>query len=149
MHIKTIFAALFALLLSACNPMAQLDGATDEIEQFHATYNEGNSRALYGQTGQEFREVTTAQDMDALVAHVTERMGKMESTSRQGFNINTNNGLTTTVVTMNTVFENGEAVETFTFRGSGEDLRLVGWNVDSSNFQGDAEPEVQPEAVAD
>lgn len=148
MPFKSIAAALFALLLAACNPMAQLDGATDEIERFHETYNQGNARALYGRTGQEFRDVTPPEEMDALVEHVTEFMGKMESTSREGFNINTNNGVTSTVVTMKTVFEKGEATETFTFRGQGEDLRLVGWNVDSPNFSvvpGPDESEAAPE----
>ncbi|WP_299193067.1 hypothetical protein [uncultured Erythrobacter sp.] len=145
MHIKTITAVLFALLLAACNPMAQLDGATEEIERFHSTYNQGDARALYGQTGQEFRDVTAPEDMDALIEHVTEFMGKMESTSREGFNINTNNGMTTTVVTMKTVFEKGEAIETFTFRGQGEDLRLVGWNVDSPNFMVEPATDSAPE----
>ena len=149
MHFKSFAIALFALLLTACNPMAQLDDATAAVERFHTTYNAGDARALYGQTGDEFREVTPPEAMDALVAHVTDRMGKMESTERDGFNINTNNGVTTTVVTMSTMFEKGEATETFTFRGTGEDLRLVGWNVDSPNFQAAPEPATEPESEAE
>ena len=136
MHFKTIFAALFALFLAACNPMAQLDNSEQQIARWHETYNDGDARALYGQTGDMFRDVTTPEQMDDLVALVSERMGKVESTEREGFSINTDNGVTTTVVTMKTQFEKGESTETFTFHGTGEEMALVGWNVDSPNFLG-------------
>jgi len=134
MFIRIAFAAVAAALLSACNPMAQLEQSETKIEKWHATYNEGDARTLYGLTSQEFRDVTSIDEMNQLVALVTDKMGKVSSSERAGFNINTNNGVTSTVVTMKTIFEKGEGTETFTFQGSGDDTRLVGWNVDSPNF---------------
>ena len=134
MFIRIAFAAFAAALLSACNPMAQLEQSETKIEKWHATYNEGDARTLYGLTSQEFRDVTSIDEMNQLVALVTDKMGKVSSSERAGFNINTNNGVTSTVVTMKTMFEKGEGTETFTFQGSGDDTRLVGWNVDSPNF---------------
>ncbi|MHA7818620.1 MAG: hypothetical protein ACX930_03115 [Erythrobacter sp.] len=134
MKLKIFAAALSALLLAACNPMEQLDVGEERIAKFHETYNAGDSRALYGLTGEEFREATTAQQMDGLVATVNDRMGAVESTERSGFNINTNNGQTVSTVTMITEFEKGEGTETYTFLGTGEKMRLVGWHVDSPNF---------------
>lgn len=134
MFIRIAFAAFAAALLSACNPMAQLEQSEAKIEKWHATYNEGDARTLYGLTSQEFRDVTSIDEMNQLVALVTDKMGKVSSSERAGFNINTNNGVTSTVVTMKTMFEKGEGTETFTFQGSGDDTRLVGWNVDSPNF---------------
>ncbi len=145
MHIKFLIAALAGLLLAACNPMAQLEGAEQQIAEFHATYNEGDARALYGATAQEFRDVTPIGDMNELVAFVTERMGKVESAERAGFNVNSENGVTRTTVTMTTQFEKGEATETFVFQGGGEDMGLVGWNVDSPNFQDDADQQAEAE----
>ena len=126
MKLKLFVAALSALFLAACNPMAQLDKGESTIIEFHETYNEGNAQALYGLTSDEFRGATTPEQMQALVDLVTERMGAVESTEREGFNINTNNGLTETTVTMKTQFAKGEGTETFTFYGSGDDMRLVG-----------------------
>ena len=143
--IKAFAAASLALLLAACNPMAQLDSAEDEVAQFHAVYNQGDARAMYGMTAQEFRDVTSIDEMNELVDFVTERMGKVESTERAGFNVNSNNGTTVTIVTMTTQFEKGEATETFTFKGGSDELGLTGWNVDSPNFQDDAAPEADPE----
>lgn len=133
-HIRIALAAFFAALLSACNPMAQLEQSEAKIEKWHDTYNQGDARTLYGLTSQEFRDVTTLEQMNELVALVTDKMGKVSASERTGFNINTDNGVTSTVVTMKTTFEKGEGTETFTFQGSGDDTRLVGWNVDSPNF---------------
>ena len=134
MQVRFLVAAMFAMLLAACNPMAQLDDSEAAIAKFHETYNAGDARALYGLTSAEFRKATSAQDMEALVQSVSERMGAVETTEREGFNLNTNNGLTVSTVTMKTQFEKGEGIETFTFHGTGDDLRLVGWNIDSPNF---------------
>lgn len=148
-----IIAVFAALLLSACNPMEQLESAESKVAQFHTIYNSADSRSLYGLTAQEFRDATTPEQMDDLVALVTERMGKLESAERQGFNINSNNGTTYTVVTMASVFEKGEAVETFTFSDADGDIALVGWNVDSPNFMdapadGDDTPDTPEPAEA-
>jgi len=134
MPFRLFAATLFALFLSACNPMEQVDEANQSIEAWHETYNSGDARALYGQTAQEFREVTSIDQMNQLVELVTDRMGKVQSSERSGININTTNGVTTTVVTMATVFEKGEGTETFTFQGTGDDTKIVGWNVDSPAF---------------
>ena len=123
-----------ALLLTACNPMAQLDSAEERIAKFHDVYNEGDARALYGLTSDEFRGATTLEQMEELTAMVTAAMGAIESTERLGFNLNSENGQSVTVVTMTTQFAKGEGTETYTFYGSCEDLRIVGWHVDSPNF---------------
>ena len=115
MHIKTFTAAFAALLLAACNPMAQLDDAESRVEAFHETYNGGDARALYGKTGDEFREITSPEQMDELVAVVTDRMGKVVSTEREGMNINSNNGVTTTTVTMKTMFSFEEPTWTISY----------------------------------
>lgn len=146
MKLKTFAAALFALFLAACNPMEQLDGAEEFITQYHSVYNDGDSRTLYGLTSEEFRGATSIEQMDGMVAFVTERMGPVVSTEREGFNLNTDNGLTETTITMKTQFEKGEGTETFVFHGSGDDFRLVSWNVNSPNLIN--EPAAPAEPVA-
>lgn len=149
MTFKQLAAALIALLLAACNPMAQLDGAEEQITRYHATYNSGDTRALYGLTSEEFRGATTLEQMEGLVALVSERMGPVQSTERASFNLNSDNGLTVSTIVMTTQFEKGEGTETYVFHGTGEDLRLVSWHVDSPNFEDvpvaeEAEAEAEP-----
>lgn len=134
MPIRNLVAVLAMLLLAACNLMEQVDVVDERIEQWHSTYNTGDAQALYALTGDAYREATSPEQMDELVALVTDRMGKVESSERTNTNINMDNGVTTTVVDLATVFEKGEATETITFIGTGEAAQLVGWNVDSPNF---------------
>ncbi|BDI61397.1 hypothetical protein [Qipengyuania nanhaisediminis] len=141
-----ILAALAALFLAACNPMAQVDGAGEQIARFHADYNKGDAVALYDRTAPEFREVTTGEDMQALVETIAARLGKVESSDRDGINISSDNGQTITVITMASQFEQGEATETFTFLGTGDDMALAGWNVDSPVFAQDLPAETTNEA---
>ncbi len=147
MPIRFCVAGLFALLLAACNPVEQLEISEQKIDRWQATYNRGDAGALYGQTSPAFRDEITREQMDELVALVIERMGKVESSERAGFNVKSNNGVTTTIVTMTTTFEKGEGTETFTFQGGGDDTGLMGWEVDSPNFlkQPEVSEAVEPE----
>lgn len=134
MPIKLLVASAFALVLAACNPMAQVDAADTAIDRFHATYNESDAEALYQLTAAEFRKETSPADMVALVSRVKSHMGPVEGTARQDLKIEERDGINMTLVTMTTDFALGQGTETFTFYGSDNELRLVGWNVDSPNF---------------
>lgn len=134
MSFKLFFAAAFLMMISACSPAVEADPIGAAITRFHETYNTGNATALYEQTGQEFRDATTPEQMQELVARVIERMGAVTGTERANINIEPGQPESVTVVTMTTTFEKGTGTETFTFFGSGADARLVGWNVDSPNF---------------
>ena len=118
-------------ILAACNPMANLDGAETKIERFQNAYSSGNADRLYDMTGEAFREVSTRDEFAEMVKLFDARLGPIVDSERSGFNLNTNNGITRTVVTMETQFAQGSGMETYTFHGHGEDIELVGWNVNS------------------
>ena len=126
---------VFAIgMLAACNPMANLEEAETRIEEFQAAYSVDDVDDMYEMTGPEFRKVTTREEFDDLYALIDLRLGAVEASERTGFNVNTNNGRTVTVVSMQSEFELGEGIETYTFFGHGEDMELVGWNVNSPNL---------------
>ncbi|QIQ85839.1 hypothetical protein [Erythrobacter sp.] len=131
MNFRILFALAGAFALAACNPVEQFGIAEERIDTFHARYNEGDAGALYAMTGETFREVTDPEDMGSLVAMFTARLGRIESSERSGFNTSFNNGLNVTTVTMDTQFEQGAGTETYIFHGTGEDMELVGWQVNS------------------
>lgn len=123
--------ALMSVALAACNPMENLSQTEDKIAQFERLYSSGKVDALYGMTGTAWREVSTREEFDDLHRVVSTRLGKITASERSNFNINTSNGLTTTVIVMDTTFEHGTGTQTFTFHGNGEAMELVGWNVNS------------------
>jgi hypothetical protein len=111
-----------ALMLAGCNPGAQLEDAQARIKRFHADYNRGDTDALYDSVGEVWRQASTRAQVDAQLAFLSARLGKIGSTERVGFNAGFNNGLTTTQVVMKTSIENGVAEEEYLFYGSGEDM---------------------------
>ena len=131
MNMRVIFAAAAAWLATACNPIANLEDADDTIATFQARYNEGDAGKLYGLTGDRFKQITSRGEMEDLVTVFSTRLGRIENSERSNFNVSTKNGVTTTVVLMQTDFERGEGVETYTFQGGGDDFELIGWHIAS------------------
>ncbi|MBV7260165.1 hypothetical protein [Erythrobacter crassostreae] len=131
---RVLLAVFGAFALAACNPMENLEQSEARIAQYEKAYSSGNSDALWRLSGEKLREVTPREDFDNLVTVFSSRLGKIESSERSSFNVNSNNGVTQTVIVMNTEFEQGQGTQTYTFFGNGEDMQLVGWNVDSARL---------------
>jgi hypothetical protein len=124
-------AAAGALLLAACNPMEELDDADKAITQFHRQLDQRDFDGIWRATHGDFQAGQPREAYDAFMEAVRDKLGEAESSERQGFNINTNNGVTFVTVNMLTRFEEGEANEVFVFRRDGERLKLVNYNVNS------------------
>jgi hypothetical protein len=131
MKFSMILAAATALLLAACNPGAQMEDAREQIGKFQALYNAGDSAGFYREGGATLRKVAPAEQLEGMIALVSARLGKIKSSKQTGFNTAINNGNTTTTIVMQTLYERGEGTETYVFQGSGEDMELAGWNVNS------------------
>ncbi|MEL6487458.1 MAG: hypothetical protein AAFQ13_09990, partial [Pseudomonadota bacterium] len=80
---------LLALGLAACNPMENLEEATDQIDRFQTHFSFGEIDEMYKMVGREFRDTTSRDDFDEMVALISNRLGTVESTQRQSFNVNT------------------------------------------------------------
>ena len=126
--------AAVLLMAAACNPVANLSQGESQIAQFHDRYARGEYQAIYNATGRQFREVTRADQFTDLMRVINERLGALRSTERSGFNVNSTPGGTTTTVVMDSIYEQGAAREIFTFHGNGEDMELVGWNIQSDRL---------------
>lgn len=140
----TFAAAGLALVLAACNPMEQMDGADTLIEEFHADFNDSDFNGIWNGASQEFRDSMTRAEFDGFMSRMRASVGEYQDGSQVGFNINTNNGVTMTEITLDTTYENGTADEVFTFIGTGDDMALINWNIDSTAPW--AEPEAPEQA---
>jgi len=67
MQLKLWLVGAFALLLAACNPMANADEAEQQIASWQKLYNEGNANGLYASTGPGFREVASRKQIEDLL----------------------------------------------------------------------------------
>jgi len=131
MLFRAVLAIIGALALAACNPFSVMGDSEAEIETFHQSWNKKDLDAIWKTTAPDFRKVVDRKRFDIMLGDFREIFGEMKSTQRQGFNINTNNGVTTAKIVMNTQFAKGEAVETFDFVSVGDEMRLVQYFVTS------------------
>ncbi|MEM9086257.1 MAG: hypothetical protein AAGB23_10080 [Pseudomonadota bacterium] len=125
---------LLALGLGACNPVENIDEAADQIDRFQSHFSYGDVDEMYLMASPSFRKSTSLAELRDQVGVISLRLGPVETTERTSFNINTTPAGTRTVITMQTRFEQGEGVETYTFVGNGENMRLEGWNVNSNRL---------------
>ena len=152
-------AVALSLTVAACNPVAALNDGEAQITQFHDAFSRDDSDAIWALAGDDFRAATTREDLNDLLAFVDERLGAVRSSERTSFNVNTNNGVTVTTIEMDTQFVQGEGQETFEFVGTGEEMRLLSWNVNSNRLvqnaasansdQGAAPQQAAPAPVAE
>ena len=118
-------------LLAACNPMAELEDADGEVATFHRQFDARDFEGIWNASHDDFRAGQPPEDYAAFMVAIRDKLGEVESTERQGFNVNTNNGVITVTVTMLTEFEQGRGNETFVFMRDGDELKLYNYNVNS------------------
>lgn len=133
------------LLMAACNPLAVAETSDREIERFHQRWNAGDVEAIWRGAHPDFRTGPTREQFAEAVALMNEALGDVQSSEREGVQINTVNGETTAQILMRTQFANGEGLETFTLRGEGEALHLLYYHVESSLL--DAFAAQKPEGI--
>ncbi len=145
-----ILLAMFGVLgLVACNPVEVMGDSDAAIEQFHEHWNGGNFDAMWRATHPDFRTGLTKDQFDKLMGDFGEVLGAVESSERESFNINTQNGVTTTTIVMRTRFSNGEGIEQFYLRDSGEAQKIIYYYVESPLLNDYAAPEGADEYRAD
>lgn len=145
---RKFLAVATLAMLAACNPMEQMDGADTLIEEFHADFNESDFDSIWNGASDEFRRSLTREEFQQFMIRMRASVGEYQDGSQVGFNINTNNGVTMTEITLDTTYENGTADESFTFIGSGDDMALLNWNIDSTAPWADEQPAQQAPGTA-
>ena len=134
---KRMMPALAATMLAACNPFAQAEGAREQVDLFHERLNAGNDKAIWTNAGEQLRKATSREDFVRLLGTVRKSLGPVEETSQTNVNMNTSPQGSFTTLQMETHFERGRGIETFVFSGSGDSLRLVGYNINSPDMMAD------------
>ena len=135
--LKWIALAVGATLLAACNPVTQKQDARAQIDLFHERLDAGEVRTIYSNTHQEFREVTPLEDWTRTLSIIRRSLGQVQDTEQVGFHVKSGIGGTITTVHMETRFEKGCGLESFVFKGSGASMRMVVYNLESSDLMSD------------
>ena len=119
------------LMLMACSGGEDVAMAEQGVEGFHAQLNAERFEAIHDGAGAEWKSATTKPDAIKLFSAVRAKLGPFKSGKQDGWRVNYDSGGKTVVVQYKSEFQRGAAVETFTFKESGERLQLVGYNINS------------------
>lgn len=129
-----IFVAILFLCLAACNPVtatADLAQSEKAVAAFHADANAGKFDDIYFGSGDEMQDAADIADFEEFLGVVQRKLGKAGKSTQEGWRVNYVNGASMTVLNMKTIYEKGEAMETFTFKSSPKGPSLVGYNIQS------------------
>lgn len=101
------------------------------VSGFHDKLAAKEFDRMYAEAGDAFKEAIVKEKAVALFSAIDRKLGKLRSTEQINWQVNTRNGTTYAVLVYKTLFEKGEATETFTFHISDGKAELVGYNISS------------------
>jgi hypothetical protein len=129
--IRTVFVAALGVLLASCGIKESTERASTEIGLFHANLDKQDYDAIWKTTSGEFRKITSKEDFQKLLAAIHTEYGVVKKADQQAWQTNNDNGVSTVTIKVQTTFEKGEAPENFIYVWEGEQLKLMGYNINS------------------
>jgi hypothetical protein len=117
---------------SSCNiaqhVTQQFNDATAAVERFHQRLDSEQYAAIYLDTDDAFRKVTSEKEFTQLLSAIHRKLGATQSKQSAGWNVTT----TSTSVVYRTKFAEGEATEQFRWRMDNGKAWLVYYNINSN-----------------
>jgi len=138
---KPALAAMSAIVLvTACSGPASVKQARQNVNVFHAHYNNGENQAIWDSGSADLSRNTTQAELFGALDTIRSQYGKVVSTEQQGWRVNHHGGSSFSRLDMKTKFEKGTAYEQFTFRNvEGGKQLLAGWSLSDDPPPSDSE----------
>ena len=117
-----------ALALASCGAVSDMDAAETQVAAFHRAYDAGKFGPMWDRSASTMQQITPKPQFLVLMDTLRQRLGKVKSSQRTGFNVNYAPGASQVTLVYQTTFANGQGTETFIY-DTGKPPRLLGWNV--------------------
>ncbi len=126
---------ILSFLLAGCGDMMKGKGeAEKKIPEFHALFNEGRFDEIYNSADTEFQRAASREKFREFIGAINRKLGKVTRTTSQGWKVNNFNLKTYVNMQQETTFENGKAMETFTYRMEHGKPVLLGYHINSADL---------------
>ena len=122
------------LAVGACSAPASVAETAPKVAAFHHRIDAEDYAAIWGETSDDMRKVTTEADMEKVFAAVHRKLGKVLKTSQVGWRNNMSTGGNFVSVHIDTKFEKGSGSEEFVYRQVGKELKLAGYHINSAEM---------------
>ncbi|HEX6660277.1 MAG TPA: hypothetical protein VF067_00180 [Sphingomicrobium sp.] len=128
---RLLLSAATVLFLTACSSGADLAAAKKAVDQFHAELNAGQFGRIQAESSPEWKQASSPADTIQLFTGVRKKLGNFVSGQEGDWRVNFGTGGTIIMLQYKSKFQKSDAVETFTYRRSGDGVQLVGYNINS------------------
>lgn len=122
------------LFLTACGVQENLDGAQEEIRNFHIDYNAQQYDGIWDNADPLLKKASKKDDFLEILQGVRRILGEQVQSEQAGWNIQATPQGNFLVITQQTEFERGKGTEIFTFSQVDERKKLAGYQVNSPDM---------------
>jgi hypothetical protein len=123
---------LLALACSSCNPVKSTAAAENAVVDFHKKLDAADFKGIYDAAPEDFKKAVTEKDFVAFVEAVHRKLGNVQSSARETWNISSYNFQTYVDMSYKTKFVEGEGTESFRYRIDGDKALLIHYNINST-----------------
>lgn len=118
-------------LFFGCDLTKDKTVAEQAVQAFHLQFNQGEFEQIYNASRSEFKEAAPEDKYLPFMQTVHRKLGAYQSQTETGWTTKTSPKGQILVLSYNSVFEKGGAVETFTFLIIDSSAKLMGYNIES------------------
>lgn len=130
MH-RYVCAIVLLVGLVSCSSGDQMAAAEKEVANFRRLVETQQFAALYANSSPEWQKAASEADQTKLFTSLGTKLGKLKTSEKSGWNVNWHTSGTFVTLGYNTHFEKGLGTETFVFRVSDGQAKLVSYNINS------------------
>jgi hypothetical protein len=132
--IRLLCALLAAILVAGCSSSEDLAAVRSRISHFRDQMAARQFSQIYDETSDDLKKSTTEKQMVDLLAAMERKLGAPKDTQDNGWKVDFRSSGTVVTLSLKTQFERGSGIETFTYRFSGSEALLLGYNINSSDL---------------
>ncbi len=130
-----LLLAIVALITSStCSFGKDKSIAEGSVAQFHKQFNARQFREIYNKSAEQMKNAATESQFVSLLEGTRRKLGSVEGSRQQRWNVNTTTNGTFATLVYNTDFSEGKGTESFVFSIGSDEAKLVGYHVESPLF---------------
>jgi hypothetical protein len=130
-HLRLLLAPLLALAV-ACGP--SIEPAEEAVAVFHGLRTAGEYDAIYAATTDGFRERTSAEQFNALMAGLEDKLGPIRTSTRESYTVFRGTQGSSVTLVYSSSFEKAGENEVFVWHLDGDAALLHEYRIDSPAF---------------
>jgi hypothetical protein len=125
------FIFVIAALTVSCSLTKGKEQAERAVEKFHQQFNASQYQEIYQQGDAKFKEAVTEAEFVQLLEAIRRKLGTIGNATQTGWRVNTTTMGTVAMVGYDVQFSEGKGAEQFSFLISGEEAKLLRYDVNS------------------